>query len=604
MNIKICNDIIDLLKTLYDGARYALHSYKVGDINTFAGIMENVEEAIININQNLLMFEAELQVSQCFHINANLQNSLKNMELRINSGEFKRGEIILEFEIIPLLAELKEDLYFFTLIYPDKSKMNEYYKSEFAKNHVNEYVQAGRTRFDVSLVVTAWNKLDYTRQCIESLFRYTDFHGLNCELITLNHGSNDGTEEFFESLPHEKKINFKENMCTVSLTYPTRIVEGKYYVNISNDIILTRNWLENMLACMKSDNNIAMAVPTTPNISNFQAIDVKYKNTEEMQRFAEKFNVSNPDLWEERVRLCPAVVIVNMDVINKTGLCDRYFRNMEFTDDDEGVLFRRNGYKQILMRDTFCHHFGSVTLKDAQRKNNTLEKGRQLYFDKHGFDPWMLGFSYDHNVIQSLNFDKTGHVNILGIDAGLGSTPLQIKNELRHKGNYDVHLYDFTAEEQFAPDLKPYSDFFACDRIENLNIVFGGMQFDYIYFGRGLELYRNYENVLQDLKKMLHKDGQLVVNLGNLNYIENLYNSAHTQTPAFPQNANWPDVNLFMQGLEGKFMVNNILAVQQQEILPHMLSYYQSLVESNGNNSKIESILKTAQYQFYLKICS
>ncbi len=601
MDIKMCNGIIDLLKTSNDGAKYALHSYKSGDINVFAGILESVEEAIANISQNLVPFSEKLQVSQCFHIIANLQNSFKNMEVRINNGEFKRGEIILEFEIIPLLAELKEDLYFFTCVYPDESKMKEYYKNEFAKNHMNGYVREGKTRFNVSLVVTAWNKIDYTRQCIESLFEYTDINGLGCELITINHGSSDGTEEFFETLPHEKKINFKENMCTVSLTYPPRIVEGRYYVNISNDIVLTKNWLENMLACMKSDSNIAMAVPTTPNISNFQAIDVKYKDTAEMQRFAEQFNVSNPDLWEERVRLCPAVVIVNMDVINKTGLCDRYFRNMEFTDDDEGVTFRRNGYKQILMRDTFCHHFGSVTLGSAQRQNNTLEKGRQLYFDKHGFDPWMLGFCYDHNAIQSFHFDRMGHVNILGIDAGLGSTPLQIKNELRRKGNYNVHLYNFTTEKQFAPDLKPYSDFFASGNVENISSAFGDIQFDYIYVGKGLESYDAYENLLEALKKMLPQDGQLVIHLGNLNYIENLYTAAHTQTFASKKNANWPDISRFVQGLEGRFLVSGIIALQKQEIPSRMIQYYRSLLGSNGNTREMEAILKTAQYQLYLK---
>jgi Predicted glycosyltransferases len=512
MNFEFGINTIDLLKTTYDGAKYALNLYKSGDIKMFADIMENVENAITTANQNLLPLSAQLEVSQCFNIIANLQNSLNNLENRINNGEFKRGDIILEFEIIPLLAELKEDLYFFTLIYPDKNKMDQYYKNEFARNHENEYVREGKTRFDVSIVVTAWNKLDYTKLCIENIFKYTDFKGLNCELITFNHGSTDGTEEFFETLPHEKKINFKNNMCAVSLTYPPRIVEGRYYVNVSNDIIVTKNWLDNLLKCMESDKTIAVAVPTTPNISNCQSIYASYSNIEEMHKFAEGFNVSNPDFWEERVRLCPAVEIINMDVVNKTGFCDRYFRYLEFTDDDAGVRFRRSGNKQILLRDTFCHHFGSVTLGDAQKKNNTLEKGRQLFFEKHGYDPWMLGFCYDVNAIQSLNFDKKGHVNILGIDAGLGSTPLQIKNELKHRGNHDVSLYNFTADAQFTPDLEPYSDVFVAGQIDNLNNAFSGIKFNYIYVGREIEYYQNSECILQIIKNMLCKDGLLIIN--------------------------------------------------------------------------------------------
>lgn len=301
-------------------------------------------------------------------------------------------------------------------------------------------------------------------------------------------------------------------MCAVSLTFPPRIVEGRYYVNVSNDIIVTKNWLDNLLRCMESDKTIAVAVPTTPNISNCQAIEASYTSIEEMHAFAEGYNVSNPDLWEERTRLCPAVEIINMDVVNKIGFCDRYFRYLEFTDDDAGVRFRRSGYKQILLRDTYCHHFGSVTLGDAQKKNNTLEKGRQLFIEKHGYDPWILGFCYDANAILSLNFDKKGHVNILGVDAGLGSTPLQIKNELKRRGNHDVSLYNFTIFARFATDVEPYSDFFAAGEINTVNSAFEGTKFDYIYVGMEIEQYQNPENVLAILKNMLSKGGALIVN--------------------------------------------------------------------------------------------
>ncbi len=512
MDFELYINTVDLLKTTYDGAKYALNSYKTGDIETFANIMENIENAIANINQKLLPLSTQLEELQCFNIIDNLQNSLKNLENRINNGEFKRGEIILEFEIVPLLAELKEDLYFFTLIYPDKSKMDQYYKNEFARNHQNEYLLEGKTRFNVSIVVTAWNKLDYTKLCIENIFKYTDFKGLNCELITINHGSTDGTEEFFETLPHEKKINLKNNMCAISLTYPPRIVEGRYYVNISNDIIVTKNWLENMLRCMEEDNTTAVAVPTTPNISNYQSIDVQYNNIEEMHSFAENFNVSNSDLWEERVRLCPAVEIINMDIVNKIGFCDRYFRYMEFTDDDAGVRFRRSGYKQILLRDTYCHHFGSVTLGTAQKKNSTIEKSRKLFSEKHGYDPWGLGFCYDLNVIKSLDFNKKGHINILGIDAGVGSTPLQIKNELKRKGNRDVTLYNFATDGRFDFDLKLYSDVFIADDIKDLKNIFVDEKFDYIYVGKEIEEYHNYNYILQILNNKLCKGGSLIIN--------------------------------------------------------------------------------------------
>ena len=61
-------------------------------------------------------------------------------------------------------------------------------------------------KYKVSIIVTAYNKLEYTKAAIESIYKYTDFSKGEVELITKNNGSTDGTQEYFESLPNKKKI--------------------------------------------------------------------------------------------------------------------------------------------------------------------------------------------------------------------------------------------------------------------------------------------------------------------------------------------------------------------------------------------------------------
>ena len=66
--------------------------------------------------------------------------------------------------------------------------------------------------YDVTIVLCAYNKLEYTKAAVESIFAHTDFSSGRVELITINNGSDDGTREYFESLPHTKKINLKYNI--------------------------------------------------------------------------------------------------------------------------------------------------------------------------------------------------------------------------------------------------------------------------------------------------------------------------------------------------------------------------------------------------------
>lgn len=599
INPEITENIIDLIESTVEGAEYALQCYQSGKDNTFESLVSDITIAVESIKDTLNPYGDEL-TGECFNIIDNITASIENMKDDISNGNRRHGEIILEFEIIPLLLELKEDLYFFTLVYPEKERMGKYYKEEFVNNHVNKYVRDGKTQFDVSIVVLAWNKLDYTKLCLDSLFKYTDLKSFNCELITINHGSEDGTKEFFDSLPHEKKINLKKNMGMVIYTYMQRVVEGRYIICVSNDVILTNNWLGNLLACMKSDETVAMAVPSTSNTSNEQSIATDYKNLSQMQDFARSYNVSDPYKWEERIRLCPPIYIADMEIVNKTGFADRYFRFLEFSDDNGSTLFRRNGYKQMLLLDTFCHHFGSVTLGDAQRKNNTLEKSRQLFIEKYSIDPWGTGFCYDKNVINSLDFSAAGHIDILGIDAGLGATPLQIKNMFRHKGNLDVSLYNFSQEETYVPDLEPYSDYFLLDKAESLGHAFGETSFDFIYIGKNLSYYKEYKNLVSILRKRLKEHGRLVFCVNNFFSLESINRLVHFQLSNDQSNLVWIDPLKFLADLKKEFSHADFSLVQRV-ITPDLQPLYQFVMEANNNSSDKARILQTQYFQYILE---
>ena len=119
----------------------------------------------------------------------------------------------------------------------------------------------------------------------------------------MNHGSTDGTKEYFESIAPTKQLDILINGGGLGAF--TRIIEGKYYLEVTNDVIVTENAIANMIRCMESDEKIAWVVPTTPNVSNFQTIPAEYKTIDEMHAFARKNNqFSDPYRWEQRARLC------------------------------------------------------------------------------------------------------------------------------------------------------------------------------------------------------------------------------------------------------------------------------------------------------------
>ena len=150
---------------------------------------------------------------------------------------------------------------------------------------------AGMQRPRVSIILLAFNHIEYTKICVESLYAFTAH--LHFELITVNNGSHDGTEEFFNSLPHHKKINFVANVGgDVAINGGLALAEGQYTIFLSNDLVLTPNWLDNLLGCMESEENIGMVVPACSASSNYQQVNLSYQNMEEMLQAATLYKPS------------------------------------------------------------------------------------------------------------------------------------------------------------------------------------------------------------------------------------------------------------------------------------------------------------------------
>lgn len=365
----------------------------------------------------------------------------------------------------------------------------------------------------VSIVVLAYNHLDYTKLCIESLFKYTSH--IDYELITIDNGSTDGTKEFFQSLPNEKKISFDENIgVDKAINYGYRIAEGKFTINVSNDLILTTNWLDNLLICMDSDERIGMVAPVSSYSSNYQQVNLGYKDLDEMQEMAKAFNVSAPEKWEERLRLITYTCLIRTDLQKKLGGFDEAYNPGGFDDDDLCFKVRRMGYKLILATDTFVHHFGSVTFQVEYSKNDILVKNRRLFLERYGVDVWGACF-VDFNLLKLAELNKKDPIDILGVGLSCGATLLQLKNRLRAKGCYDTRLWYASEGKKNLRDLQTICE--ACAYFEDGNPaeLYRDQIFDYIIVESDSNKIENCEVFFGGLHKLLKPGGQLIFTIAN-----------------------------------------------------------------------------------------
>lgn len=374
----------------------------------------------------------------------------------------------------------------------------------------------------VNIFLLAYGRLEKTKRCVESILKYTK--GIDFNIILVDNGSEDNFEtiQYFKDVSYEKKYiyrvtkNLGPNIATLLCCDG---VLGKYLVVISNDIIVTENWLSNILEIMDSDSRIGMVCPVSSNISNLQEINLNFSNIKEMQEKAAVFNVCDPKKWQERIRLMNPIGVYRVEMLIAFGgkLPVDYGFFHDFGDDDLSFAIRRAGYKLVLAGDTWVHHdhdFRNMEDKDPEEFSKSLEIGRQNFMEKYqGIDAWEDVNNYWFDITPHIpNPVSTEKKYILGVDTRCGTPILDVKNRLRNFGIFDAELSAFTQSAKYVVDLNTIcSGVVACDREEFLADQFLPNYFDYIVVDRPLNRYHEPQKILNDLMRLLKPGGLLMV---------------------------------------------------------------------------------------------
>jgi GT2 family glycosyltransferase len=238
-----------------------------------------------------------------------------------------------------------------------------------------------------SIVMLCFNQLEYTKKCLQSIVKYTS---VPYELILVDNGSTDGTVAFLEDYAN------KHDNCKIILNNENRgfaggnnqgiaAAEGDYILLLNNDVIVTQDWLERLIAHIESDENIGMAGPVSNSVSGPQQVEhVTYgQNMNKMQKFARNHSNKNVGRTQDILRLVGFCLLIKRQVLDIIGGLDENYGNGNYEDDDLCLRSRIAGFRNIIARDVFIHHYGSMTFKGNKIDyRDSLESNRRRFAEK------------------------------------------------------------------------------------------------------------------------------------------------------------------------------------------------------------------------------
>ena len=162
-------------------------------------------------------------------------------------------------------------------------------------------------------------------------------------------------------------------------------------------------------------------------------------------------------------------------------------KGSSFPDDRISCLSRRAGYRCVLVKDAYCHHFGSVTLKAKSKskgKSSITSPGGRSSTSSSASTPGVRASVFDPALIQALDLSLPieGHTEILGLNCGLFSNPMKIREERKeHLHETQATLWGATDNPLTCPNLRGLCDTVQeTPSLEALASFLAGRKFHYI----------------------------------------------------------------------------------------------------------------------------
>ncbi|KKO54278.1 glycosyltransferase family 2 protein [Paenibacillus sp. DMB20] len=274
---------------------------------------------------------------------------------------------------------------------------NQGYKDGYAKGFDAGYADGysrGKTEGSIrsttyfegtSIIIPTYNQLGYLKECVESIVRYTNEP---YELIIIDNASADGTAEYLKSAQGIRfRINPENLGFAGAVNQGLLMAKGTTLLILNNDAVVTTNWLSNLLACLHSNSQFGIVGPVTNYISGDQLIDVSYADMAEMQRFSQLYNQSDARRWFVTKRLTGFCMLFRREDFIRLGYFDEGFEIGNCEDDDYGLRARLLGMQLIIAKDTFIHHYGSVSMKSLNSRFDEVYANNLSFYSNKWSDP-------------------------------------------------------------------------------------------------------------------------------------------------------------------------------------------------------------------------
>jgi O-antigen biosynthesis protein len=380
----------------------------------------------------------------------------------------------------------------------------------------------------VSIIILNWNKLEYTKKCIESIEDNTAYQ--NYEIIILDNGSTEpGTKEYLRGSRHKTVLSSRNLGFAKGNNKAVPFAAGDMLLFLNNDIIAYKGWLEAMLKTIDEypDCGIVGSKLLYPDGTiQHMGVAIGHKGSRYHLYKGYPADILPAITVNECEAVTGACMLMERDIFMSVGGFDEGF--VQGSEDIDLCFKVRNlGLKVVYCPSSVLTHFEQVSFREKgilfrkritrlndrlfmKKWGDSLESFR-LPNDFAGFRPRHY-YNHARPEIMKLVQDEARFILDIGCSSGMLGKALKEADGLRTVWGIEIN-------EDFAKEAKKYLDRIIVKNIEEDGpILSGSVQFDCIICADVLEHLRDPWAALARLSAHLAPRGRLIASIPNIQY--------------------------------------------------------------------------------------
>lgn len=238
---------------------------------------------------------------------------------------------------------------------------------------------SSQDRLRCDIVIPAWNNLEITRDCVESVFRHTDYP---FRIIIVDNASEKEAAEYFMGLrktdPSKVLVlrNDKNLGFVKAVNQGMRYSDAEYVCVLNNDTLATDGWLDEMIDLVEANPEIGLINPSSNSSCQFPG-------KMDIDAYARTLSVYKGTYQE--LYVCRAFAMVaTRSLINKIGYLDDDYGMGYYDDTDYSKRAQAAGFKTVRAKASYVYHLESQSFSKMKEKGAIFLENEKKFIAKWG----------------------------------------------------------------------------------------------------------------------------------------------------------------------------------------------------------------------------